>query len=540
MTVGRAAWAVGALTVLALVAVVIGVASVDRGIGRGPGSYWLHARFDDVTGLAEGTKVTIAGIRVGQVERLQLLGQTVDVRVRLASSVRAFAGQLDATATRKNGAVLTRLQASLLGDFYLELAPGAAGPVLREGDAIPTVITATALQQTLAKVDRATTLIPQIDQIASDIGAVTRNLATVWGGDSGAVKLDELSAHLVEASRDLAAVTRGLRERLEGGQIDKGIQGFSDAASQLSRLSQRIARTIDRADADLGAAGGALRRTLADAEAVAADVRAIVGQHKDEAGNTVRSASRLTSQLETLAGRVDRIVAAIERGEGNVGRLLRDDTLMRQTEQLVDRSGSLVRRYTDLELGLDYRIAAHGGLASDPDRLRWQSHLTLRLQPRADRFVTATLTRNNLASERTFSRVTESAGGTDPPLLRERFVEVDPSPLLWGLQYARRLGPWTLRGGLIEGTAGAGLDWALWPDRLQLSADVFRFASDAWPRLRGSLVWRALPYVYAWAGGDELLYPGTRADLFYGLGLSLTDNDLLVLFTAAPKVQLGN
>ena len=40
-----------------------------------------------------------------------------------------------------------------------------------------------------------------------------------------------------------------------------------------------------------------------------------------------------------------------------------------------------------------------------------------------------------------------------------------------------------------------------------------------------------------WVGGDELLFPSTRTDLFYGLGVAFTDNDLKILLGSAPSIK---
>ncbi len=548
MSTRSSAIAVGLLVVASLAAVIIGVVYSNRGIGSGPGTYSLRANFDDVTGIAVGTKVTIAGVRVGEVERLELKGQRVDVRLRLLEGISVYGGLAGPDGKLKNAAVLTRLQASLLGDYYLELAPGIDGKKLKPNDEIPIVITATAMQQTLQKMDKAAEIVPKIDQIASDIQKITHNAAEVLGSESGANKIGEITQNLVDSSRNLAQTTASLRDRLSsgvlapGGQLDRGLQGFADTAVKLSELSDKLDAVVSRTSTTVDTGSASLLRSLDHVEVVTAQVRDLIGRNKAGVDDTVGTVTSVLKKAQDALAKLDRVLASADQvagdvaaGKGNIGRLLKDDTLVKESEQILSSTSNLLRRYIDMEVGVDYRLAAHAIHAQDPGARAWQSHLSLRLQPNEQKYVLATVHQDNLPISRSFSRVTSSAGGSEPPKLTESFVETE-SGVRFGLQYARRFGGLTLRGGLIENTAGGGAELDLVRSKLAISADIFRFTDGPMPRLRASVTWYFLPHLFAWVGGDELLLPRSRADFFYGMGLSFTDNDLLILFTAAPKV----
>ena len=163
--------------------------------------------------------------------------------------------------------------------------------------------------------------------------------------------------------------------------------------------------------------------------------------------------------------------------------------------------------------------------------------MSLRLSPTPDKFVQATITSDNLGKVTKLTRVTTTqVGKSGAPPVSEQFTETT-SDWKIGIVYGRRFSFLTLRGGLIESTAGAGVDVHLFNDRITVSGDIFRFTDAPMPRLRLLLLWEFWHHVYAWAGGDELLYPSTRADIFGGIGLSFTDNDLRILFAAAPSIS---
>ncbi len=554
MNTARSAVAVGIFVVVSLVLVVVGVAWTQRGIGSGDDTYRLYAMFDDVTGLAPGTKVTIAGYTVGRVEELKLEGTHVRVDLRLMKTVVAWTGLVDEKGLLKNAAVLQRLQASMLGDYYLELSPGATGKTLKPGGRIPRVITATALQQTIEKLETASDIIPKIDKIAGDVALVTDRAAKVFGSDTGQQKMEEIADNLVAASHDLSATVTALRARLstgvfaKDGDLDRGLRSFAETSAKLDALATRAPFILDQG-------GSSALRSLANIESVTKNVRELVGENKDDVNSTVGAfkqtleqlragiakASTIMDDLSGAAKNVNLVTKEVADGKGDIGRLLTDDTLIKNTEAVVSDAKDLIHRYQALETGIDYRLAAYAFRQNNPANLSWQSDLTLRLQLREDKAVLVTLSGNNLGKTTTYTQVTSSSlsgatGTSAQPQLTQQLKTTDSSWTL-GLQYAKRIGPVTLRGGLIESTAGGGVDLWMFNDRLIASADIFRFTDDVRPRLRAGVMWKFLPFLYAWAGGDELLFPSTRTDLFYGLGVAFTDNDLKILLGSAPSLK---
>lgn len=91
------------------------------------GQYKLFARFADVGGLTEGSKVRVAGVSVGTVGAIRLDRETyyAMVELQLAPDI-----QLDddtIASVKTNG---------LIGDKYISLLPGGSGIPLEDGDTI--------------------------------------------------------------------------------------------------------------------------------------------------------------------------------------------------------------------------------------------------------------------------------------------------------------------------------------------------------------------------------------------------------------------
>lgn len=107
---------------LATVAVLAG--KIGGGLGFGPAGYELQASFANATGLKPGSRVEIAGVRVGEVRSLTL--RPDDFRAIVTFTV-------DANLTLDDDTIAAVRSSGLLGDRLLVLLPGGSGEALAPG-----------------------------------------------------------------------------------------------------------------------------------------------------------------------------------------------------------------------------------------------------------------------------------------------------------------------------------------------------------------------------------------------------------------------
>jgi phospholipid/cholesterol/gamma-HCH transport system substrate-binding protein len=106
------------------------------------GGLRLSATFDEIGGLKPRAQVVIGGVKVGQVERIEL---AEDFRARVELDVeRNLALPDDSSAS-----ILT---AGLLGDQYIAIEPGGSEQMLADGGAIPYTQSAVVLERILGKI----------------------------------------------------------------------------------------------------------------------------------------------------------------------------------------------------------------------------------------------------------------------------------------------------------------------------------------------------------------------------------------------------
>ncbi|MFV0336373.1 MAG: outer membrane lipid asymmetry maintenance protein MlaD [Tropicimonas sp.] len=127
---------------LAVAAAFVIYAAQGSGMAAAPGSYELSASFRSVEGIAPGTDVRMAGVRIGTVTGLALNPETF--RADLTMSV------ADTLELPEDSSVAISSE-GLLGGNFVELVPGGSPFTLAPGDEIQDTQGALSLLALLAK-----------------------------------------------------------------------------------------------------------------------------------------------------------------------------------------------------------------------------------------------------------------------------------------------------------------------------------------------------------------------------------------------------
>ncbi len=93
--------------------------------GLGWGAYSIYAEFDSVEGLTSGASVEIAGVPVGRVGDIELVGETARVEIQLKKSVQIDVDTVCSVRTK-----------GIIGEKFLRLEPGGADEMIKPGGRI--------------------------------------------------------------------------------------------------------------------------------------------------------------------------------------------------------------------------------------------------------------------------------------------------------------------------------------------------------------------------------------------------------------------
>ncbi|GAA0833777.1 MULTISPECIES: outer membrane lipid asymmetry maintenance protein MlaD [Marinomonas] len=140
----RAELLVGCFIVLGLAAFVyLAVQVSGLGFASKKDTYQVVARFDDIGGLSDRAKVTIAGVTVGSVDSI-----TYDKNLYMAKVTMNIESDVHNIPDDSSIAILT---SGLLGEKYLGISIGADDKMLKNGDEIHDTQSALVLENLISQ-----------------------------------------------------------------------------------------------------------------------------------------------------------------------------------------------------------------------------------------------------------------------------------------------------------------------------------------------------------------------------------------------------
>jgi phospholipid/cholesterol/gamma-HCH transport system substrate-binding protein len=456
--------------------------------------------FHDAAGLFEKSRVQTAGISVGEIDKRELDPATARARV----TIKLLPG-----ITMYENAVVSKKSASLLGEYYLEIDPGTPFAEvqgqrkemrpLKDGDQVVNVREPTALGDIMADVG---TLLPILHDILDDVHKLT----------SGTVS-------------DIAQ------------NINKLIESNADTLSQLLTRVDHIAASVEGVTT---AEAGDVKMSIKNVRDITESIKSLIGETQGQVagtgGKVQGSIDRLQSTLDNLdktMKNMEAVTTRLEKGEGTAGKLLTDDAIANNIEDITEDASGFVRGITKLQtivgLRTEYNFISNGV----------KNYLSVQLMPRPDKFYLIELIEDPRGYSSTARTVTNSSltGSSSETTV------TTTNQLRFSLMLGKRIGPVAGRFGIKESTGGFGGDLYMLEDRLTLSVDVFNFAASnvgQYPRVKTSLAWDVWnKTLYVVGGADDLLnYTRAKAgagggfDYFLGAQLTFNDQDLksLLLF----------
>lgn len=279
------------------------------------GAYWLSearwgveervltAAFERVGQVKAGNVVTLRGVRVGQVEAVRLVPDGVELDLRVRADV-----------ALPEDAVVVLQPASLFGDWQATIVPGSTRPGLtdRARSPSPDRLPGVTLSD-FASVAENT------EEIAQNLRGITDRFEVAFT-ETTAQDIARVISNFGRASDELVTLLE--RQRSEFGEFSADLMG---AAEALRVAAADLDQTISRLAA--ATAGGELEDIFANTQAATGSLREVARSLEDRSDDVDRSIARADSVLREA----QELLAAINRGEGSLGRLAQDVVLYENT-----------------------------------------------------------------------------------------------------------------------------------------------------------------------------------------------------------------
>jgi phospholipid/cholesterol/gamma-HCH transport system substrate-binding protein len=381
---------VGLFTLSGLFVFALGV--IILGDFQFHGTYPLYVTFDNALGLPEKGPVKVAGVEVGQVERIDLENQRARVKIRIRKDIAVHQGSKAQVAST-----------GFIGSKYLEMTLGEpAAPILAPGDSFEGDPTFT------------------FDEVMTKLGSFLKD------------------------------------DPVQGAAADN----LRVTIANFRKVSQTLADSLGNQRAELTEIVQNIRDLSAHAKQVAADLREITGEKKEDIKIAL-------AKFRSISERLDQITERVQNGDGLLGRLVNDPELGKNLDQTmvnVNKATSDIKSFTGriaaINVYWDYRQRF------DVEDGRWHPDAGIKVVPRPGKYYY--LGGNNLGE-----REDRTVEGNDVER-RNRVTAV------MGYDF----GPVTLYGGLVRSRGGGGVKIRplpasnTWNSRVELEAEAYDFGRD--------------------------------------------------------------
>jgi len=443
--------------------------------------YKIYAVFDSVHGIYEASPIFIAGVKIGYVEKIELMDGRAKVTLRIKPEYKI---KVDAKAEVKTQ--------GLLGSSYINIIQGkATSRDIEPGE---------FLEETTSPIDFAT-LSKKLSDISDDIKGVTETFKNVLGTKEGEKDIREFLNNLKDLSISIRQIADSNKEDIR--DIVKNIKEFSE------KLSEDIDRLIGNASS-------------------------IIEENRGEIKDAVSSIRDAGERLKKTIASLNIIVDDVKEGKGTVGKLLRDEETAKKVDDAISAIDSMVKRARRLEFILKYRGEWMGYNPAGSDNYSYygsKHFFGLRIQPREDKFYEFDVV--SVPSEDVLKEYGIGDNGQRYNIIYRE------SSIKFSAFIAKRIKFLTFRGGIIQSSGGLGVDIQLIKNYLNFTIETYEFSKDTNPNIKAFFDIALFKYFFFTAGAEDIINSQGRPHYFVGGGIQFSDDDIKSILGFAGSAAIA-
>ncbi|MBI3048622.1 MAG: MCE family protein [Acidobacteria bacterium] len=321
-------WAELKIGLVAAFALVTSMVLIFLVSGEG-GFFWqrysIKTIFPNAAGLKPGAPVRVAGVEVGSVSEVDLVGDQVEVVVELNQD---YQRQVTTESRAYLGSV------SLLGEAAVDITASSRGTPIPEWGYVPSGPTPGSLTEVAT---RATQGIEQLTYLLQDI---RRGQGTVGRLFTDEALYNEMTALVSAAEKVVASVNRGrgtlgrlVNDPAAAKALESSLQNFEAITARIRAGEGSLGRFLN---------DDALARSLASTTTNLDAITGRISRGEGTAGKLI-SDRELYDRLNSMSDRLDKVMAGLQEGQGTAGQLLRDGQLYENMNSAVAELRQLVR-----------------------------------------------------------------------------------------------------------------------------------------------------------------------------------------------------
>ncbi len=278
------------LAVFGAIIVFVGGVMFLRGINLQTREYSLTVLYRNVNGLKEGDPITVAGLRIGQVESMTLSGTAIAANISIQRKIQL---------PRDSKPIIK--SESIMGGKYIEITPGVQKEMLRNRDTVQGAYEADLTELTA-------TLAP----ISSNVLGILENVNSTFD-EKTRTSIKNIVADINRSSSELQQLIHA-----EAKRVDRAIGNFSAMSDNLSHFAVNLDTIALSQRTNLDSSMVTIRRITATLDKVSSD-------------------------LQTTTRALNVVVGKMESGQGTLGKLVHDEGLYDHLDSLSVNLNDLVK-----------------------------------------------------------------------------------------------------------------------------------------------------------------------------------------------------
>lgn len=452
--------------------------------------YRLYVKFDDISGLDEQSRVKIAGVEAGIVEKIELAEGVAKLTLLINPDIKIY----------KNAKAYMKMS-GLLGDRYLSLSIGTSGePLLKNGDTIMNTVPALDIGM----------LANQLTSTAVFLRELTENVNKILGEE----QREELKASIA----NLKVITDNLKDMSSDNKepLNRIIAQLENFTKALGEQGPGFVDDLSKIAKTLGDKGPDLIDNL---DKTVLDLKDVIEENRYAFKDSVENLKSVSQSATNIAGK-------IERGEGTIGKLMTDDALYKSLTNVSEQAEKSFDFAGRLKTYLDFHSEYNTGESE------WKGYFDLTLRPRQERYYILGLVTDPVGSVKKTTTTTNGVTVTE---------EEVSSRIEFTAQIAQRFKDLALRIGLMENTFGVGADYFFDNEKGRVKFDMWDFSSKeagaerAHARLGADYTFFKFFFV---SGGVDNLLNSDRRGAYVGGGIKFEDEDFKYLLRSAPGISM--
>lgn len=306
------------------------------------------------------------------------------------------------------------------------------------------------------------------------------------------VSFDQLGSLMMSMGDEIKRAVNSVNQALEkdlGPNLKQALANLESLTGELDAVVKEnrvsLHQTLETSNQTVASINQQVEKVASSLQETISEIDSLVKENRSGVRNNLQKLEDTLEGLEETLSSLKTVLEKIDRGEGTAGKLINEPELYDQARETVEG----INKITSSVKAVDFMAGVQGTYHGQSELFRGEISGGFVWKDKA--LLQANLIHNPW---------------------KDKFVYSFQAGWMW-----RSL---AFRGGLIESSFGAGLDWYLLNGRLALSAEGFDFNRDPRPQFR--LYGRLYPVknVYLILGLDDFSL-ASRREFFLGLGLEL-------------------